>query len=131
MKWVGQDLMKDKISDQMDKMLQKSVQNLFCVLLIKWIPRSLKEPKEEGQTNLRENTMYYMNCNFHNLFHFLNIHAASQNLIYWNVSASIFEANDLWVPSQAMDIKNPEVVIIVDPSIATTPAIGSKGAIEE
>uniref|UniRef100_A0A915I723 Uncharacterized protein n=1 Tax=Romanomermis culicivorax TaxID=13658 RepID=A0A915I723_ROMCU len=192
MKWMGQDLMNDKISDQMEEVLQrypkicmqKSVQNLFCVLLIKWIPRSLKEPEEEQQTNLDKNTLYYMNCNFCNLFHFLNIHAASQNLIYWNVSVSIFETKDLWVPStsttfksvtkwdksdlipqvevvvqasqgpsektskeqtekeatitdiltvsgQAMDIENPEVVIIADPPIATTPAIGSKGAIGE
>uniref|UniRef100_A0A915IUG8 Uncharacterized protein n=1 Tax=Romanomermis culicivorax TaxID=13658 RepID=A0A915IUG8_ROMCU len=55
MKWMGQDLLNNKISDQMDELLerypkirtQKSIQNIFCVLPIKWIPRSLKEPKEE------------------------------------------------------------------------------------
>uniref|UniRef100_A0A915L5N9 Uncharacterized protein n=1 Tax=Romanomermis culicivorax TaxID=13658 RepID=A0A915L5N9_ROMCU len=103
MKWMGQDLLNNKITHQMEQMLerypkvhtQKSIQNIFCALPIKWIPRSLKEPIEEQHTNLRENSVYFMNCNFYNVFHFLNIDTASQNLIYWNVSASIFEAKDL------------------------------------
>uniref|UniRef100_A0A915KWM5 Uncharacterized protein n=1 Tax=Romanomermis culicivorax TaxID=13658 RepID=A0A915KWM5_ROMCU len=59
MNWMGQDLLNDKISEPMEETLeryqrmhnQKLVQNLFCVLLIKWIPRSLKEPLDEEQTN--------------------------------------------------------------------------------
>uniref|UniRef100_A0A915L3K7 Uncharacterized protein n=1 Tax=Romanomermis culicivorax TaxID=13658 RepID=A0A915L3K7_ROMCU len=102
MKWMGQDLMNNKMLDQMDELLeryakictQKSVRNLFCVLPIKWMPRSLKEPKEEQQTNLRENAVYFMNC-------------------------------------QTMDHDKPEVVIISDPPIATTPATGSEGIIQE
>uniref|UniRef100_A0A915JIF4 Uncharacterized protein n=1 Tax=Romanomermis culicivorax TaxID=13658 RepID=A0A915JIF4_ROMCU len=114
MKWMGQDLLNDKISEPMEEMLgryprmhnQKLVQNLFCILLIKWIPRSLKEPLDEEQTNLCDNAVYHMNCNFYNLFHFLYIHAASQNLIYWNVSASIFKAKDLWVPTTSRTFKS-------------------------
>uniref|UniRef100_A0A915L0C9 Uncharacterized protein n=1 Tax=Romanomermis culicivorax TaxID=13658 RepID=A0A915L0C9_ROMCU len=139
LKWMGQDLMNNKISNQMEEVLQiypkirtqKSVRNLFYILLIKWIPRSLKEPKDEEQTNLRENAVYFLNCNFYNLFHFLNIHTASQNLIYWNVSASIFKAKDPWVPSQTMDHDKPEVVIIADPPITTMPPTGSEGIIQE
>uniref|UniRef100_A0A915IV16 Uncharacterized protein n=1 Tax=Romanomermis culicivorax TaxID=13658 RepID=A0A915IV16_ROMCU len=78
-------------------------------LMTKWIPRSLKEPKDEEQTNLHENAMYYMNCNFYNLFPFLNIHAASQT----------------------MDYDKPEVVVISDPPIATTPAAEGEGVIQE
>uniref|UniRef100_A0A915L6Y8 Uncharacterized protein n=1 Tax=Romanomermis culicivorax TaxID=13658 RepID=A0A915L6Y8_ROMCU len=113
-KWMGHDLINNKIAEPMEEMLelypkmrnQKSVQNLFCVLLIKWIPRSLNEPSDEEQTNLRDNTVYSMNCNFYNIFHFLNIHAVSQNLIYWNVSASVFEAKDLWVPTTSRTFKS-------------------------
>uniref|UniRef100_A0A915KBI5 Uncharacterized protein n=1 Tax=Romanomermis culicivorax TaxID=13658 RepID=A0A915KBI5_ROMCU len=117
MKWMGQDLLNDKISEPMEEMLgrywkmrnQKSVQSLSCILLIKWIPRSLKDPwtrlLDKEQTNLRDNSVYYMNCNFYNIFHFLNIHAASQNLIYWNVSASIFKAKNQWVPTASRTFK--------------------------
>uniref|UniRef100_A0A915INZ2 Uncharacterized protein n=1 Tax=Romanomermis culicivorax TaxID=13658 RepID=A0A915INZ2_ROMCU len=67
-----------------------------------------------------------MNCNFYNLIHLLNIHAASQNLIYWNVSASIFEAKDLWVPTASRTFQSvskwdqsdliPQVEVVVSAS---------------
>uniref|UniRef100_A0A915L9S4 Uncharacterized protein n=1 Tax=Romanomermis culicivorax TaxID=13658 RepID=A0A915L9S4_ROMCU len=113
-KWMGQDMVNNKVTEQMEDFLgwypktcnQKSVRNLFCALLIKWIPRSLANPLDEQQTNLHDNAIYFMNCNFYNIFHFQNIYAASQNLIYWNVSASIFEAKDLWVPTASRTFKS-------------------------
>uniref|UniRef100_A0A915K5G7 Uncharacterized protein n=1 Tax=Romanomermis culicivorax TaxID=13658 RepID=A0A915K5G7_ROMCU len=78
MKWMGQDLLNNKITDQMEQMLE----------------RYPKEPIEEQHMNLRENSVYFMN-------------------------------------GQQMDQEKPKVVIIADPPITITPAIGSKGAIEE
>uniref|UniRef100_A0A915JMN0 Uncharacterized protein n=1 Tax=Romanomermis culicivorax TaxID=13658 RepID=A0A915JMN0_ROMCU len=73
------------------------------------IPRLLEDPLDKEQTKLPDNAVYFMNCNYYNIFHFLNIHAASQ----------------------PMDQEKPEVVVISNPPIVSTPPVGSEDIMQE